>query len=377
MTSKPPLIAHIVYRLDYGGLENGLINLLNNMPAERFRHAVICLTAATAFGERIDRSDIPLISLGKREGKDLPAYWRLWRTLRKLQPDIVHTRNLGTMDCAWVAWLAGVPHRVHGEHGWDIVDLHGENIRYRRLRKLLSVPIQKFITVSTDLQRWLLEVNGVSAERVSNISNGVDTSVFHPRKGPRQLLPESLRADGTVVFGTVGRMHPVKNSPALARAFISLLDSAHVRKRKVGLVMIGDGPLREEVEGLLYNSGANVWVPGARDDVADIMRELDVFVLPSLNEGMSNTILEAMATGLPVIATNVGGNSQLVEHSVTGLLCAGTSDTALREAMASYLDAAELIEQHGRAGRRRVLEAFSLDSMVGNYARVYDELLQL
>ncbi len=123
-----PLIAHVIYRLDFGGLENGLVNLINRMPPERYRHAIVCLAGVGAeFRQRLQRASVEVVSLDKRPGKDVAVYARMWRTLRRLRPDIVHTRNLGTVDMQWVAAACGVRRRVHGEHGWEATDPRGTN----------------------------------------------------------------------------------------------------------------------------------------------------------------------------------------------------------------------------------------------------------
>ncbi len=125
---RTPLVAHIIFKLDFGGLENGLVNLVNRMPRDRYRHAIVCLSGFSQdFRRRLQREDVEVIAIGKRPGKDPAAYWRVWRTLRRLRPAIVHTRNLGTVDMQWVAWAAGVGRRVHGEHGWEASDPAGRN----------------------------------------------------------------------------------------------------------------------------------------------------------------------------------------------------------------------------------------------------------
>ncbi|HSC05306.1 MAG TPA: glycosyltransferase, partial [Steroidobacteraceae bacterium] len=166
-TSGAPLVVHIVHRLDVGGLENGLVNLINHLPAARYRHAIVCLTEATDFRRRIRRADVEVHALGKRPGKDPGAYWRLWKLLRALRPDIVHTRNLATLDCQFVAALAGIRGRVHGEHGWDVYDLHGTSSRYRLLRRAAARVVGRFVTMSRDLERWLVSDVGVPARNVT------------------------------------------------------------------------------------------------------------------------------------------------------------------------------------------------------------------
>ena len=145
----PPLVVHVIHRLDFGGLENGLVNLVNCMPADRFRHAIVCLAGFEPdFRDRIQRSDVEVISLGKRPGKDLAPYARMWRVLRRLAPSVVHTRNLGTVDMQWIAAAAGVPHRVHGEHGWEASDPCGRNPKALRIRRACRPVIHLYVPMS-------------------------------------------------------------------------------------------------------------------------------------------------------------------------------------------------------------------------------------
>jgi len=187
--NHPPMIAHIIYRLDVGGLENGLVNILNTIPSGRYQHVVICLTTYTGFKQRIKRKDVRFYSLHKRKGKDIGMYFRLFHLLRKLHPDIVHTRNLSTLDCVIPAALAGVRHRIHGEHGRDIVDLDGTNIKYNTLRRFCRYLIHRYIPMSQDLAHWLRDRISVPANRITQIYNGVDTDRFHPAHPGRGKLP--------------------------------------------------------------------------------------------------------------------------------------------------------------------------------------------
>ena len=156
--SRAPLVLHVIYRLDHGGLENGLVNLVNRMPTDRFRHGIVCLAGFTDFRHRIQRDDVHVYSLDKRPGTDLGAYWRFWRLLRRLRPDIVHTRNLGTIDLQWLAWLAGIKGRVHGEHGWGIADTHGLGRRGLIIRRACRRVIQRYVAVSRDIATLALPV---------------------------------------------------------------------------------------------------------------------------------------------------------------------------------------------------------------------------
>ncbi len=375
-SASAPLIVHVIYRLDIGGMENGLVNLINHMPSDRYRHAIVCLTEATNFRQRLRNADIPVITLDKRPGKDLRTYPKLWRVLRRLRPAIVHTRNLGTIDALLPAALAGVRRRVHGEHGWDMVDLHGASRKYAWLRWCCRPLIHRYITVSRHLACWLKKSVGVPERKLTQIYNGVDTDRFRPAVQRTTVLPQGFASPGCVVIGGVGRMSAVKDPLNLVRAFLHLLHSASDLAPRLRLVMAGDGPLRADALQLLDKAGASAvtWFPGACDDVPELLRALDIFVLPSLNEGISNTILEAMATGLPVIATRVGGNPELVdEHS--GALVPPSDPQALARALRSYIDNPTLRHTHGEVGRRRVEETFSLQAMVSSYLKLYDDVL--
>lgn len=169
-----------------------------------------------------------------------------------------------------------------------------------------------------------------------------------------------VQGNDVINIGTVGRMHGVKDQLTLVRAYIQLLTKHPSLIGTVNLLLIGDGPLREQAIVLLENNNllAHVWLPGARADIAAIMRSLDIFVLPSQAEGISNTILEAMATGLPVLATAVGGNSELVLEGETGLLVPHSEPEAMATALLTLLENKPLRLQFGKSAHQRILENF-------------------
>jgi sugar transferase (PEP-CTERM/EpsH1 system associated) len=298
--------------------------------------------------------------------------------LRKLRPAIVHTRNLPALEFLAVAALAGVPGRVHGEHGRDMYDLDGTNRKYNLLRKAVSPFASCYTAVSKDLASWLTQTIGVPAGKVTQVCNGVDALRFRPRAGPRpQIGPEGFIQNETIVVGTVGRMQVVKDQLTLVRAFVHLVQHDPQARQRLRLVMIGDGPLRQECQALLRagNACELSWAPGERPDIPEIMRGLDVFVLPSIAEGISNTILEAMASGLPIVATRVGGNDELVRDNETGVLIPPGNPAAMADAIRTYLIDPGKARRHGEAGRKRVEAFFSISSMVNGYLDVYDAVL--
>ena len=373
---QAPLIVHLIHRLDVGGLENGLINLINQMPPERYRHAIVCLKDFSNFHHRIKAEGVEIIALNKREGKDWRHYVHLYRTLKRLQPALIHTRNLASIEGQLLALAAGIKLRVHSEHGRDANDVDGKNRKHRLLRRLLRPLVGHFITVSRDLQRWLIDSIGVPVTQVTQINNGVDSLQFHPRLGPAATIgPAGFLCAQAFVIGSVGRMIDAKDFATLVRAFVLL--TADGQRPLLRLMIIGDGPCRSQCQALLQEAGLRdmAWLPGARDDIAQLMRSMDLFVLPSLTEGSSNTILEAMASGLPVVATAVGGNVDLVQPGCTGALVAPMAPHLLALAINNYCSTPGLAKQHGMLARRAVLSHYSLPAMANGYLAVYDALM--
>lgn len=358
-------ILHVVHSLDVGGTENGLVNLVTRLRPE-FRHAVVAMTEAGPLGARLP-AEIPVIALGKRPGLDAPAGARLTAAIRRLRPRIVHTRNWGAMDAVVAARLARVPIVIHGEHGREASDPAGLNPRRNRLRRLLAPLVHRFVAVSLDLEQWLVQTVGIPARKVVAIHNGVDTERFSDahRAVGRALLGA---ADDVLVIGTVGRLDPVKDQLGLLDAFAAL-----DRAERALIVIVGDGPCRSALDERARRGdlAGRARLLGERGDVATLLPGFDVFVLPSLAEGTSNTILEAMASGLPVVATRAGGNPELVIDGLTGTLVEVGDRCALTRALAQYAEDRCRRSVHGTNGRQRALQHFSLASMSHRYAELY------
>lgn len=372
-----PLIAHVIYRLDVGGLENGLVNIINGLPEGKFRHVIICLTDYTEYYKKI-RPQVELVSLNKKKGHDMGLYWKLFKTLRRLQPAIIHTRNLGTLEMQVPAWLAGIKHRIHSLHGWDSSIEHAIKSRYLMIYKFINPLIQRYIPLSIELEQFLFQTVGVASHKIRKICNGVDTKKFTPEvRESNNLLPPSFLPDTSLLIGTVGRFEAVKDQLLLIDAFIELLNRTPEYKESTRLVLVGDGSMREQIEARIVEAGIEplVWLAGSRNDVPELLGTFDVFVLPSKAEGISNTLLEAMASGLPVVATNVGGNAQLVIDGETGFITPKENCAELVDKLQVYLSSPELLKQHGHAARERAEKQFSLQHMIKQYEQVYDELL--
>lgn len=379
--AQVPLVAHVLYRFDTGGLENGVVNLINHMPPPAFRHVVIALTEVTDFARRIERPDVPCIALHKPPGHALALYPRLYRLFRELQPAIVHTRNLAALECVLPAWAAGVPVRIHGEHGRDVDDLDGSRRKYQWLRRAYKPWVSHYVALSNDLAGYLRDRVHVPPTALSQIYNGVDSDRFRPawQCPPDEPIPPGFpfAAAEHWVVGTVGRLQAVKDQPTLARAFVQALEQAPALRAKLRLAVVGAGPLQAAVRAIVRDAGVDdlCWLPGERADVAALMRRFDCFVLPSRAEGVSNTILEAMASGLPVLATAVGGNPELVQPGRTGELVPPGDSAALARALVALAAEPQRAHALGRAGRAEVERRFSLAAMVGAYRALYEREL--
>lgn len=377
MNDTRPLVVHIMHRFDTGGLENGIVNLINHMPEEAYRHTVIALTEITEFKQRIRRTDVNFIALNKPPGHAFWIYPKLYRLFRTLKPAIVHTRNLAALEVAVPAWAARVPVRIHGEHGRDVGDFDGSNKKYQWIRRLYSPFVKHYIALSRDLADYLTHPVGIATKRVTQIYNGVDSTRFHPSPVRQPISGCPFNEAGLWLLGTAGRMQTVKDQTNLARAFVEALSVAPQLRPRLRLIMIGDGPLRQESLAILEAAGVAdlAWLPGERKDIPEIMRGLDCFVLPSLGEGISNTILEAMASGLPVIATAVGGNIELVSEGISGRLVPAADPSALAKAIVDLVQQPELAKSLGQQGRRQIEQRYSMAAMVQSYQQLYDHLL--
>jgi sugar transferase (PEP-CTERM/EpsH1 system associated) len=373
--TEPPLVVHVLYRFDTGGLENGVVNLINHMPRGAYRHRIVALTEVTDFRLRLKDSSVECVGLHKPPGHGAKVYAPLWRLLRQWRPAVVHTRNLAALEMQVAAWAARVPVRIHGEHGRDVDDLDGSSRHHQRLRRLYAPFVSRWVALSRDLQGYLLGPVGIAGQRVEQIYNGVDAQRFLPPAGsPTAIAGCPFAAPAHWLLGTVGRMAAVKDPTLLARAFVRALELQPALRDRARLVMVGEGPLRAASQAILDEAGAAglAWLPGERGDVADVMRGLNCFVLPSLGEGISNTILEAMATGLPVVATRVGGNAELVEAGRTGLLVPAADVHAMAQALVGMASDPQAAGRMGQAGRDQVERRFSLQAMVAAYQGLYD-----
>ncbi len=350
-----------------GGLENGVVNLVNRLDTARFQHEICCLSTLGIAARRLERQT-PIFEMHKREGNDWRMIWNLIKLIRARKPDIVHTRNWGGMDGIVAARAAGIPRIIHGEHGWNLDDPRGQNPRRKRIRRLLSPWVKHFVAVSADIRNWLIQDVGISEAKIDLIPNGVDTDKFRP--GDQVALKRSLGFSAADrIIGCVGRFDPVKNHPLLLKVFSRLNPDLPIH-----LVLLGDGPERQRLAALRDSLPCRdrIHFVGQRENVAEFLRIMDLFVLPSRSEGICNALLEAMASGIPIVATAVGGNIELIEDAHTGLLVPSENEDAMVLALNRFLeDASGLRTLVGQYARRKAEEQYSLRHMIQSYESVY------
>ena len=358
-------IQHVVLSLRPGGLENGVVNVINRLDPNRFRSSVTCLQEAGAFAARIRSPEVEIHTLGLRRGNDVKLPLRLAGLFRRTSTDVVHTRNAEAFFYGFLgAKLARVPALIHSEHGRVLPD---SPRRMTVQRWLLNFTDGAF-SVSDQLRRDLVHHLRVPERRFEVIYNGVDVARIAgaDRMRARRALGVN---DHDIVIGSVGRLVSVKNYALLLRAFSHIAEPAH-------LVLIGDGPERASLEALAtaHGNAARTHLLGHREDVAELLVGLDIFVLPSLSEGMSNTMLEAMAAGVPTVASRVGGNSEIIQDQENGLLFESENERALTDLLVNLIAAPEHRAQLGRAGQERVMHEFSMRAMIQKYEALYERV---
>ncbi len=372
---RPLTVLHLVSRLAPAGLDGGVIRLVNHLNPGKFAPLIgTMLPPKPAVRSMVTQGEV--ILLDRRPGIDVRAIWSLSRMLRRHRVDILHTHNWGTyLYGVLAAKLAGVPIVVHGEHGLEAHELAGLGRKRRWACHALAPLTTAFTVVSYHLRRRLAETWGIREQRVHVMPNGVDLERFHPLDGPeraRQRREVLGLGDHDVALVTVASFRAVKNIPAVLRLMPSLVQA----KPGLRYFLIGDGPQFQELADLVKALDLEdaVRFLGVRLDVHALLPLCDIYMLPSLFEGMSNTILEAMASGLPVIASDIDGNRELMIDGVTGMLVPMHEPQALASALLELCQDGERRRALGDNGRQRVEKEFALAQMVGLYETLYDEL---
>jgi len=373
--ARPIPVVHLVLALDVGGLEEVVLRLVAHTDRARFTPLVYALDAPGAMASELDALDVPLRIVKRAPGLDAALPWRLARAFARDDVAIVHTHNASphfygavAASLTRVATRGAGPRVIHTKHGRNQPDV----ARKVLLNRLASALTDRVVAVSADAANVALHIENVAETRVVTISNGVDTTAFRPAD-PRAARALLGIPEGGFHVGVVARLAAVKDHATLLAAFALL----RAERPDAHLTLVGDGPelaaLRDRARAL--DLAGSVHFVGVRRDVAAVLPAFDVFALSSTSEGISLTLLEAAAAGLPIVATRVGGNSEVVLDGATGTLVSPGDPAAFAAALGALArrsDRAAL----GLAGRAHVERWFSVERMARAYQDLYSEVLR-
>ncbi len=372
MQTKKIHICHLVYSFDVGGLERIIVNCINHLNNEIFHHTIISLTDTGQFINELNDS-ISHYSLNKKSGNDFSIYKKLYSLLRDLQPDVLHSYNLGTIEYQWIGLLAKVPKRIHAEHGRDSYDPKGAVKKYQWLRRLCSLAIHKVVTVSEDLEQWLAHDVLIPRKKLALVVNGVDTEFFNT--GFSESLLPSPYSD-KLVFGHVARLHAIKNQCFFLKAFLVACQRSEDFAHNSILVVVGDGPDRDKLNQYVFDNEelmSRVVFVGSQTNVKQFYRWFDVFLMSSIAEGIPMTLLESMSMEVPHLVTRVGGINEVISEGETGLSVVADDLEGYVHSMLILYERSDYRTTLGRQARKRVVQKFSQKQMVASYSQLYSK----
>jgi L-malate glycosyltransferase len=374
--AKPRRVFHLVDSLNVGGTETQAVELALRMASPQYQITIGCLNAQGPLLEKLKHSPIEVREFHPRGGLDSPAgiyqLARLARFLRREKVDVVHTHDLwSNLMGVPAAKLAGVPAVISSRRDLAHFDWYQgpKRIWLRRIQNLSDVVLAN----ATPIRDALIAEDGFAPEKLRVIHNGVDTQRFQQAKRDRARLFPGLNSARLVVL--VGNLHSdVKGHPWLIAAAPAVLKEFPDTR----FVLAGDGDLRNEFEKRAADLGLqnHFLFLGRRNDVPDVLASCDIAVLPSRAEGLPNAILEYMAAGLPTIASRVGGNAELVQDGVTGVLVPAEDSSAISQALLRLLRDPELARNLSANGRRLAVESYGFDRLIREVDGLYTELLE-
>jgi len=375
-TSKTARVAHIVLALKLGGLERMVLRLLERTDRRRFTLSVCALDEPGELACQLSKLRVPLTVFGRKPGIDFELAFRLAMWMERERIDLIHTHNAGPHFYGALAaglvrlWRRRGPRILHTKHGVGM----STSTWQPRLNHFSSWLSDRVVAVSSEMHEFALTADRVEPSKLITVLNGVDPYEFSPggnRKSARMRLGVP---QGGMHVGCVARLSPVKDHATMIEAFARL----KAKRPDVHLTLVGDGSTRAELVRKVAWLGLDqaVTFAGSRLDIPEILPAFDVFALSSLTEGASLTLMEAAAAGLPIVATRVGGNSEIVEEQKSGILVPPRDPDAFSAALYEVLSRPNR-ERMGIAGRTRVLERFSIDGMAQAYQSLYAELLAL
>jgi len=359
-------VLHVVNSLEAGGMENGVVNIARALAPRGFTNDVACVERRGAFADRLPESSQVLL-LGKTGGFSPAAAWQLARVVGRLRPQIVHSHNLGGLIYSGLATMGGWRCAlVHGEH--SLLTEEERQPRRLRQRRYLYRGCHTIHTVSTAMRKELILL-GFPARKITAIANGVDLARFAPVDPAAVRGALSLPADA-LCLGIVGRFGPFKRHLQLIEAFEQIAP----RFPKARLLIVGGGGSEEAAVARRVEASAlraRIHVLGFQSDPRACYQALDLLVVPSANEGLSNVALEAMACGVPALVRAGCGHEQVITPGLDGWIEPLPTSEALAARLAEILAEPSRLVDFGRNARKKVAAHFSLESMIAAYEDLY------
>ena len=366
-------IMHVLDSLGKGGLENGLANLIENLDPGRYEHVVCAVRRLGPNADRVQAAGARVICLEKPAGRQFQA-GILKRAIREVNPDVVHSRNWSAIEAVLAGRWARCRAVVHGEHGLEADTSIKEPWRRRGFRRLAFELAHRVLSVSGQLRDLHSRRTGFPARRITVIHNGVDSERYRPDEVVRaRARAEFGIREGQFCIGCVGNLTPAKDYLTVLKG-VNAFDASGCDWR---LIVIGEGSERSRLEEFVNAHPQwrhRLTFLGLSHRVPEFLAAVDAYLLSSVIEGISNSLLEAMASGLPVVATAVGGNPEVVIDGESGLLFPVGDFNSLAKSLRSLREDAQLRLLLGRQARRRVREEFSIEAMVRQYQEVYEGL---
>ncbi len=361
-------LAFCITDLDAGGAERALVQLVRRLDTSRWEPHVFCLAGWGELASVLQAAGIPCTCLGARRSRDAAVVWRLARALKAFGPRLLQT-------FLFHANLAG---RLAGRLAGVETIVSGIRVAERRRRghlwldRLTNGLVDHNVCVSHGVAEYSIQVGRLQPQKITTIANGVDVERFeHVRQADRSIF--GIPADAGLVL-SVGRLDPQKGWLFLLDALSQLVARGH----NLYWLLVGEGRQADAIErrAAELNIAGRVKLVGRRSDVPELLKAADCFVLPSLWEGMPNVVLEAMAAGLPVVATRVEGSKELVIDGQTGFLATPRSAHDLACGIATLLTHPETARQMGQAGHDLVKSQYSWEKMASQYEALYQSLLE-
>lgn len=368
---KRVTVAHVVLSLEIGGMETVIANIARNIDNDLYRLVIICIKRIGSIGYDLIGEGVRVIRLPMMARKISFLYpGALIDTLRREGVDIIHTHSGCWHKAAIAGRLSGVKGIIYTEHGRSVPDSR----TIVMLDKIISRFTDHIIPVSHDLEEYLKYKIKIDHRKIYKIENGIDTNYFEALPKNKSLMKELDIPEDCFVIGNIARLALIKDHKTLIQAFSLALKTCPNMK----LIIVGDGAERENLEELIQKLKLvdNVMFLGFRRDIKELLSIFDVFALSSISEGTSITILEAMASGKPIIAANVGGNSNLIIDGETGFLVRPKMVDDFAEKIIFLNKKREVIRDMGVNGARFIKENFSAEKMTRRYEALYYKLMK-